>query len=65
MKDSFSSWPPAVGMFSTALDLVAFYQMMLNAGTYNGKRILSRATVDMMTEVHTGELSIKQSAGMG
>jgi CubicO group peptidase (beta-lactamase class C family) len=64
--DKDAKYPfPEGGMYSTALDLAAFYQMMLNGGTNNGRRILSRATVDMMTEVHTGELSIGQSAGMG
>ncbi|HLM99083.1 MAG TPA: serine hydrolase domain-containing protein [Bryobacteraceae bacterium] len=64
--DKDAKYPfPEGGMYSTALDLAAFYQMMLNGGSHNGKRILSRATVDMMTEVHTGELSIGQSAGMG
>jgi len=56
---------PEGGMYSTAVDLASFYQMMLNGGTYNGKRILSRATADMMTEVHTGELQAGHSPGMG
>ena len=56
---------PEGGMYSTALDLASFYQMMLNGGMYNGKRILSRATADMMTEVHTGELQAGHSRGMG
>jgi len=56
---------PEGGMYSTALDLASFYQMMLNGGTYNGKRILSRATAEMMTEVHTGELQAGHSPGMG
>jgi len=56
---------PEGGMYSTAADLAAFYQMMLNGGTYNGKRILSRATVDMMTSVHTGDLAAGHAPGMG
>jgi len=56
---------PEGGMYSTAVDLASFYQMMLNGGTYNGKRILSRATADMMTDVHTGELQAGHSPGMG
>ena len=56
---------PEGGMYSTALDLASFYQMMLNGGAYNGKRILSRATAEMMTEVHTGELQAGHSPGMG
>jgi CubicO group peptidase (beta-lactamase class C family) len=56
---------PEGGMYSTALDLASFYQMMLNGGTYNGKRILSRATAEMMTDVHTGQLQAGHSPGMG
>jgi len=37
------------GLSSTPLDYAIFMQMMLNGGEYNGKRILSRATVNMMT----------------
>ena len=37
------------GLSSTALDYAIFMQMMLNGGTYNGKRILSRSSVNMMT----------------
>jgi CubicO group peptidase (beta-lactamase class C family) len=55
---------PEGGMYATAADLAAFYQMMLNGGTYQGKRILSRATVDLMTQVHTGDLAAG-GPGMG
>lgn len=37
------------GLFSSAHDLAIFSQMMLNRGTYNGKRILSPAAVQTMT----------------
>jgi len=40
---------PAFGLFSTAPDLGALLQMMLNGGTYDGRRILSRASVTAMT----------------
>lgn len=40
---------PAFGLFSTAPDLGALLQMMLNGGTYDGRRILSRASVTVMT----------------
>jgi CubicO group peptidase (beta-lactamase class C family) len=45
---------PEYGLYSTATDLAAFYEMMLNGGTYRGKRILSRSTVDAMTTLQTG-----------
>jgi CubicO group peptidase (beta-lactamase class C family) len=56
---------PECGMFSTAEDLQAFYQMMLNGGAYNGRRLLSRQTVELMTAVHTGDLPAGHSPGMG
>lgn len=47
---------PEGGIYSTAEDLFAFHQMMLNGGEYQGKRLLSRASVQVMTMVHTGDL---------
>jgi CubicO group peptidase (beta-lactamase class C family) len=38
------------GLFSSARDLAIFCRMMLNRGTYNGKRILNEATVAKMLE---------------
>ena len=43
-------------MYSTARDVARFYQMMLNGGALNGRRILSRASVELATTVHTSEL---------
>lgn len=43
---------PEGGLYSTAADLLAFYQLHLNGGVYNGKRLLSRASVDAMTKWH-------------
>jgi CubicO group peptidase (beta-lactamase class C family) len=40
------------GLFSTADDLAVFCQMILNKGTYEGKRILSPLAVERMTEVY-------------
>lgn len=37
------------GLSSTALDYATFIQALLNNGHYNGKRILSRKTVEVMT----------------
>ncbi|MBM3727889.1 MAG: beta-lactamase family protein [Acidobacteria bacterium] len=55
---------PEGGLYSTAADLFALYQMMLNGGTYKGVRILSKASVEAMTSVQTGELSTN-APGMG
>src|SRR5712691_785915 len=54
---------PEFGLYSTAHDLSLFYQMMLNGGTYNGKRIISKASVDVATQLHTG--AIEPAPGMG
>ncbi|HTM52084.1 MAG TPA: serine hydrolase domain-containing protein, partial [Bryobacteraceae bacterium] len=57
---------PEYGLYSTAHDLSLFYQMMLNGGTLNGKRILSKASVEAATALHTGEIEpAGHSAGMG
>lgn len=44
---------PDFGMYSTASDLAALCQMMLNGGTLNGKRILSESSVEEMTRLQT------------
>jgi CubicO group peptidase (beta-lactamase class C family) len=54
---------PEFGLFSTALDLSRFYQMMLNGGTYEGKRLLSKASVAAMTMTQTGDLATGHNPG--
>jgi CubicO group peptidase (beta-lactamase class C family) len=56
---------PEAGLFSTAPDLFRLYQMMLNGGSFGGRRILSQASVEVMTRNHTGELKAGFSPGMG
>jgi CubicO group peptidase (beta-lactamase class C family) len=56
---------PEFGLYSTAPDLFAFYQMMLNGGTYNGKRFLTKASVDLMSALHTGNLQAGHNPGTG
>jgi len=46
------------GLVGTASDYFKFSQMLLNGGEYNGKRLLSRKTVELMTKNHIGELPI-------
>jgi CubicO group peptidase (beta-lactamase class C family) len=41
------------GMFTTASDLAAFCQMMLNGGIYGHHRMLTRATISMFTAPQT------------
>ncbi len=40
---------PAFGLYSTAEDLGALLQMMLNKGAYNGHRVLSQASITAMS----------------
>lgn len=55
---------PAGGLFSTAHDVARFCQMVLNGGTFEGRRYLSREAVAEMTRRQTDE-SIEQSYGLG
>ena len=47
------------GLSSTVYDYAVFLQMLLNGGEYNGKRILSRNTVRMMTMNQIGDLPFR------
>lgn len=44
------------GLSGTAQDYAQFIQMLLNDGMYNGKRILSRSSVRLMTTNQMGDL---------
>ncbi|WP_321474156.1 serine hydrolase domain-containing protein [uncultured Paludibaculum sp.] len=56
---------PEYGIYSTAWDLAQWYQMMLNKGTLNGKKLLSPSSVEVMTRVHTGDLKAGHDPGVG
>jgi CubicO group peptidase (beta-lactamase class C family) len=45
------------GLVSTASDYARFLQMLLNGGTLDGIRYLSRKTVEFMTADHLGEVT--------
>lgn len=47
---------PEWGLYSTAADLDSVYQMMLNGGSLQGRRYLSRASVEVMTALETGAI---------
>jgi len=54
------------GLSSTAYDYSIFMQMLLNAGEYNGKRILSRASIRMMTSNQIGDIDFRDDKfGLG
>jgi CubicO group peptidase (beta-lactamase class C family) len=46
------------GLSSTTKDYAVFLQMLLNNGEYNGKRLLSRRTVELITSNQIGELNL-------
>jgi CubicO group peptidase (beta-lactamase class C family) len=47
---------PEFGMYSTASDLASLSQMMLNGGTFKGRRVLSKMSVEMMTKNQTSNI---------
>ncbi|HTD86060.1 MAG TPA: serine hydrolase domain-containing protein [Candidatus Binatia bacterium] len=55
---------PSGGLFSTAQDMWRFYQMALNGGEFNDKRIVSRGSVDLMTRTQTGDIRAGFTEGM-
>ncbi len=58
-------WSGVNGLFSTATDYMKFCQMMLNKGEWNGKRYLSRKTVEIMTLNQIDGLYGEQGWGLG
>jgi len=56
---------PSGGLFSTASDMARFYQMILNSGEYEGRRIVSQAAVEQMTRVATPDLITGFTPGNG
>ena len=54
---------PEFALYSTAPDLAHFYQMIANGGTYQGRRYLSKASIDVMSQVHTGDLQAGHNPG--
>jgi len=69
-KPIIETWPEAgrgieaggAGIFSTAGDFARFAQMLCNGGTLEGKRILGRKTVELMTANHMVTLPNNQAA---
>ena len=55
---------PGGGLFSTAPDLVRFYQMIFNGGESGGRRYVSKAAVEQMTRTQTGEFKTGFVEGM-
>jgi CubicO group peptidase (beta-lactamase class C family) len=56
---------PEGGLYTTASDYFHFYQMLMNKGSLDGKRVLSPAAVELMTMNHTGDLKAGFAPGQG
>lgn len=69
-KPIVETWPEpgrgieagGAGIFSTARDFARFAQMLCNGGTLDGKRILGRKMIELMTANHMVTLSNNQAA---
>lgn len=59
------SFSGGAGLLSTASDYAKFLQMTLNGGELDGKRLLSRKTIELMTTNHLGDIRFRQGAGFG
>jgi len=54
------------GLSSTTKDYATFLQMLLNNGVYNGKRLLARRTVELITSNQIGDLNVgRNKFGLG
>ncbi|GAA5219971.1 serine hydrolase domain-containing protein [Membranihabitans marinus] len=59
------SYSGGAGLLSTAHDYAVFLQMMLNGGSYNHQRILSRKSVELMTVDHLDGIEYHSRKGSG
>jgi CubicO group peptidase (beta-lactamase class C family) len=73
-RSDFVNYPVAEGTYysggaglsSTIKDYAIFLQMLLNNGEYNGKKLLARRTVELMTTNQIGDLSLgRDKFGLG
>ena len=61
-----SYYSGGAGLSSTVKDYATFLQMLLNKGVYNGKRLLSRHTVELITSNQIGDLNLgRDKFGLG
>lgn len=54
---------PSGGLFSTAGDMAKFYQMILDGGLYEGKRIISAESIAAMTRPHPASGKVHYGLG--
>src|SRR4030095_4790805 len=65
VKGPRKSFSGGAGILSNATDYARFLQMMLNGGELDGKRILSRKTVELMTVDHLVDKKGEEGVGFG
>ena len=65
VKGPRKSFSGGAGILSTATDYARFLQMMLNGGELDGKRILSRKTIELMTVDHLVNKQVEDGVGFG
>lgn len=63
--DGGSFYSGGGGLVSTAYDYAQFLQMLLNGGDYNGKHIISRNSIRLMTTIQTNEIDNGKSIKFG
>ncbi|HJO10412.1 MAG: serine hydrolase domain-containing protein [Gammaproteobacteria bacterium] len=51
------------GLYSTATDYFRFAQMILNGGEFNGERLISPTTVNLMISNHVQDLPVRSCVG--
>jgi CubicO group peptidase (beta-lactamase class C family) len=61
-RKSFSG---GAGLLSTATDYARFLQMLLNGGELDGRRIIGRKTVELMTVDQLGDVPFNAGQGFG
>jgi CubicO group peptidase (beta-lactamase class C family) len=59
------SYSGGAGLLSTARDYAHFLQMLLNKGEFDGIRLLSRTSVNLMTVSHLKEVPWAEGLGFG
>jgi len=60
-----TSYSGGAGLLSTARDYARFLQMTLNGGEFNGKRIVSPKTIELMTSNHLADIPYQSGVGFG
>lgn len=61
-RKSFSG---GAGLVATATDYARFLQMLLNGGELEGRRILGRKSIELMTVDHLGDIPFSPGEGIG